>query len=149
MPPATARGGIDFIKIAETEDLFPQMQLRTASGLRLWKARFGCSPLICNLVWGILWLQGLQPQGTRTVHLLWTLYFLKTYGTKTVCASFLGCTEKTLRGYVWPLARAISELSVVSKQTNSSQGQGDAANLTFLSLFLFQLIDTLGGSAYR
>jgi hypothetical protein len=110
-----ATKGIDFVCVAWVAGLFRKMELRTTADVRAWKALFGCSPLLCDTIWGTLHLQQLVPPKTGPAHLLWVLYFLKTYGTEPVCTCFVGKTAKTFREHVWPLVEAISALRVVRR----------------------------------
>lgn len=48
------------------------------------------------------------------MHLLWTLYFLKTYNTEDVSCAFLRCDRKTFRLWVWRiLAVLFTQLNTV------------------------------------
>jgi hypothetical protein len=104
---------VEFVREAWRAKLFRKDRLTSAGDVRDWKALFGCTPTICQRVWGALILQLLKPPKAVSVHLLWLLYFLKTYGTETVCSSFLNCDEKTFRT---PLLQAISSLRVVHQR---------------------------------
>jgi hypothetical protein len=106
---------IDFVREAWRAKLFRKAGLTSAGDIRDWKALFGCSPTICQRIWGTLILQGLKLQKAEPVHLLRLLFFLKTYGTETVCSAFLNCDEKTFRSHLWPLLEAVSNMRVVSK----------------------------------
>jgi hypothetical protein len=90
--------------------LISRYKLKTVTNIRDWKALFGCSLLICDMIWGTLEKQVLLPLKTEPVHLLWVILLLKMYGTETVCGSLVGTTAKTYRDHVWPLVEAISAL---------------------------------------
>jgi hypothetical protein len=92
---AIATKGLNFMWEAWKAKLYSRIQLRTLTDIHDWKALFGCSPLICDTIWGTLEKQALLPPMTEPVHLLWVLLFLKTYGTETVCGSFVGTMAKT------------------------------------------------------
>jgi hypothetical protein len=110
-----ATKGLNFVWEAFKAKLFPKFEIKTLTDVRDWKALFGCSPLICDTIWGSLEKQELIPQKTEPVHLLWALHFLKTYGTEAVCGSFVGKMAKTYRDHVWPVVEAVAALRVVSR----------------------------------
>jgi hypothetical protein len=109
-----ATKGLNFVWEAFKAKLFPKFEIKTLTDVRDWKALFGCSPLICDMIWGTLEKQILLPPKKEPVHLLWALLFLKTYRTEAVCGSVVGKTVKTYRDHVWPMVEAISALRVVS-----------------------------------
>jgi hypothetical protein len=110
---AIATKGLNFVWVAWVAGLFWKTELATLADMRAWKALFGCSPLICDTIWGTLHLQNIIPPKTDPAHLLWVLYFLKTYGTEPVCGSFVSRTAKTFREHLWPLIEAMSAMRVV------------------------------------
>jgi hypothetical protein len=112
---AIATAGVNFVWEAFKVEIFTRFELRSAQDVRDWKALFGCSPLICDMIWGTLEKQELVPPKKEPVHLLWALHFLKTYGTEAVCACFLSKTAKTFREHLWPLVEAIAALRVVRR----------------------------------
>jgi hypothetical protein len=122
---------IDFVQEAFRASLFRKNLLQSAGDVREWKALFGCSPLICQTIWGSLLQQGLKPLKAQPIHLLRLLHFLKSYGTETVCSSFLNCDEKTFRNHMWPLLQAISDLRVVSQRLTRCRLNG-LINQSFL-----------------
>ena len=49
-------------------------------------------------------------------HLLWTLFFLRTYNTEEVLASMIGHSEKMVRKWIWTVVQKLAEVdSLVSK----------------------------------
>jgi hypothetical protein len=124
-----ATTGHNFVWVAFDADLFSRFELRTPTDVRDWKALFGCSPLICDTIWGTLQKQILVPPRTEPVHLLWALLFLKTYGTETVCGSYVGKTAKTYRDHVWPVVEAVAALWVV-RRVNLTLSVGGSLLLT-------------------
>jgi hypothetical protein len=115
---------INFVQEAFQASLFRKNGLQSAGDIRDWKALFGCSPLICQTIWGTLLQQGLKPLKVQPAHLLWLLHFLKSYGMETVCSSFLKCDEKTFRTHMWPLLQAISDLRVGSRRLTPCRPDG-------------------------
>ena len=96
---------------------------------RRWMSSFGTTPVVCAILWrridperSFKGLSGKQThQYVKPIHLLWTLLFLKVYGTESVMRSMVGTkeepvTEKTFRKWTDLFVRAISflESDVVS-----------------------------------
>jgi hypothetical protein len=71
---------------------------------------FGCGLLVFLSLWGMLVTTGLLPENGTFDHLLWTLFFLKSYGKERTMASQCGCDPKTFRLWVWLFIRAIAEM---------------------------------------
>ena len=82
---------------------------------RSYRAKFGCSPLVCTDLWERL--KNKRPRGAQAKHLLWALLFLKTYNTEDNLSELIGTTSKTFRKWTWLMLKAIHKLknSVVSK----------------------------------
>ena len=70
--------------------------------------------MICTLIWWMLEEERLLPDRAHPKHLLWTLYYMKTYQTENVTVVFVGCDEKTLRKWTRLMSDAIADLDVVS-----------------------------------
>jgi hypothetical protein len=83
------------------------------TGLRRFKSFYGVSPLICQTVWNLLNANKL-PSGSKPLHLLWTLIFLKQYNSEHVNHAITGADEKTFRKWVWIFIELIADLNVVS-----------------------------------
>ena len=78
---------------------------------RRWNACFGTSAPVVAQLWD--WIDPLNsmPQGVKHCHLLWALYFLKTYPTEEPgSGSVGGYDEKTWRKWVKLFVTAISYL---------------------------------------
>jgi hypothetical protein len=75
---------------------------------------FGTDPQKCSILWEKLnhygWFQYTGSRGTHPKHLLWTLMFLKCYGTEAVHAANVGADEKTYRKWVWFYLEGITHL---------------------------------------
>ena len=77
---------------------------------------FGVTPTVASLVWNLL---DITPSntGTKLVHLLWALMFLKTYAKEATLIAIAGVTRTTYRKWMWPMLQRIAALrfSVVSQ----------------------------------
>jgi hypothetical protein len=85
----------------------------TAMFDRSFRAHFGVSVAVCLQLWLILLESPGCPEKCLPIHLLWTLYFFKTYNTEEVASSRFGCTPKTYRKWIWKFARSIADLELV------------------------------------
>jgi hypothetical protein len=81
---------------------------------RRFHAAFGCSPRIVAIAWNTIIKQQLLPEKGRTVHLLWTLAFLKLYNTENFFSSWLHVDEKTFRKWVNLFLKALEKIKLVS-----------------------------------
>lgn len=81
-------------------------------GMRRFKSAFGVSPNVCSIVW--LKIKNHLSPDFNEIHLLWTLFFLKTYNTEAINRSIFKCDEKTFRRRIWKIIDALSSLRVVS-----------------------------------
>ena len=88
----------------------------TTASLRF-KASFGISVEVCIVVWNKYTSK--FPNATHK-HLLWGIYFLKTYPKESVAAALFGTSEKTFRKHTRVVVERIGSLvtSVVSKEFN-------------------------------
>jgi hypothetical protein len=86
---------------------------------RKFHSHFATTPLACAAVWNRLESQDLLPRRRwpHPKHLLWTMLFLKTYGSEDVLASQCHTTEKTLRIWVKDFLEAISSLEGLVSST--------------------------------
>lgn len=82
------------------------------SNSRRFRTFFGTSPKTCSLLWKLL--EDRRPDDASPHHMLFSLLFLKTYGTSQFHASLAHCDEKTFRKYQWHYIRMIADLEVVS-----------------------------------
>lgn len=80
-------------------------------GMRRFKSSFGISPAMCSKVWNLI-KNDLTPDFHET-HLLWALFFLKTYNTESVNRSIFKCDEKTFRKRVWCIVESLAFIKVV------------------------------------
>lgn len=108
----------DYFKDLAFETLKPSTRTRKNIGpyaLRRFRGWFGTDPFIVSLVWGLLsqkgWIKKIN--GTKPIHLLWALNFLKNYNVEHVSASLFGVDEKTLRKWVWFFVNGISTLASI------------------------------------
>ena len=72
---------------------------------------FGVSPFICAEVWIMLIGKTSFCVETQPKHLLWTLFFLKTYNLETTMSSILKADAKTLRKWIHYMISSIAQLS--------------------------------------
>ena len=88
---------------------------------RRFRSIFGTTPYVCSILWDKIreFPEEAVPKNASPRHLLWTLFFLKTYPTEASLASGVGgVDEKTVRKWIWIIIEAISflETDVVSEQ---------------------------------
>lgn len=69
---------------------------------------FGISLSTCVRAWNLCVDSNYLPAGTQQYHFLWSLMFLKLYGTQSMLARLAGTTQKTYRKWVWPIIRCLS-----------------------------------------
>jgi hypothetical protein len=72
---------------------------------------FGLTVLEIAVLW--LRLRALGAALTKRVHLLWALYWLRTYNTEEQCSAFFRVTEKTFREHVQLVVEWIANLNLV------------------------------------
>ena len=77
---------------------------------------YGCSPEIVTDLG--LRLESKKPKGDHNKHLLWALFWLKSYTSFAVVSATFRVAEKTANKWIWLMVRAISTLvdDVVSLQ---------------------------------
>jgi hypothetical protein len=77
---------------------------------RLWRAFFGAHPATIGYLWMLLFAANeWTPWEFCVNHLLWTLFFLKTYNIELVTCAILQCDPKTLRTWVWRVLAVLFE----------------------------------------
>jgi hypothetical protein len=85
-------------------------------GIRQFASLFGCTPAVASALWNRIDKKkeeiGVHCDFTPT-KLLWTLCFLKIYTSETVLSVICGCTEKTLRKWVWKGIDILADLDLV------------------------------------
>jgi len=91
---------------------------------RHFRGFFGASPFVVAKLWLLMAHLDLIPTEGNIKHLLWTLHFLKVYPRQAnVCSTVGGSTgaidPKTLRKYMWPFIRAITDLEPALVSINS------------------------------
>ena len=69
---------------------------------------------VCAYIWAKLNHEQLLPRGAKPHHLLWSLAFLKVYGTEGQMAALFGLTRKTYRQWVWLMIESMYYIDVVS-----------------------------------
>lgn len=89
---------IDFIAIANQNGIV-QPSPSAIVLLRRFVASFGITPSTCQHMWETI--EDSVPRGGRPKHMLWALYFLKTYGSEHIASNVLQVDEKTYRKWLW------------------------------------------------
>ena len=80
---------------------------------RQFRATFGISSELACLLWMMLDVENEGPEGAEPKHLLWTLHFLKTYGSEDVVALHCGVHPDTYRTWHDRIILALKELQLV------------------------------------
>ena len=70
------------------------------------RAHLSCSLDNCSILWETI--EGCP--GMMTKHLIWALYFLKTYNTEDTLATQFGTTRKTYHHWIWTVLLSIAKL---------------------------------------
>ena len=94
---------------------------QTKTNVRRFRSFFGTSPEICSDLWELLVMADQIPDYAKPEHLLWSLLFLKVYGTEASLTSMVDCPdEKTFRKWVKIFVTGISwlESDIVSEMTH-------------------------------
>ena len=73
-------------------------------------AHFGATLQVIYFLWCLLDVTNDGPEGATIVHLLWSLMFLKMYGTIDTMARACGCDPNTFRKWTWLLIDRIHDL---------------------------------------
>jgi hypothetical protein len=103
---------------------FPEPHRRNLVSIRTYKAYFKLSPIGTARLWQKLQdcCQGSEYADTSNgnsvlfcrilpVQLLWTLHYMKTDTSESVCSAFFGISRKTLRKYFWAIVFFLEELA--------------------------------------
>ena len=101
--------GICKNNVGGTEDDIRSEQVEDCA----FREMFGCSVLTSIIAWKLLSRYDMLPCGGKIHHLLWTLFFMKTYSKSKVMASTAGTDEKTMRKWVWLFIPALASLHTV------------------------------------
>ena len=106
----------DFVRVArDMQNLNNSNAEFTATGARLFKEFFGTSLFVIEILWEMLVEDNLLPENGEPRHLLWTLFFLKTYPKQALGCSVVGASAgavdpKTMKKWVWDFIDSIGEL---------------------------------------
>jgi hypothetical protein len=71
------------------------------------KAIIGCTCAICAKIWFMMEADANIKHGGKPIHLLWTLCFLKVYGSEFVTCSLVKTSRPTLEKWVWIMIESI------------------------------------------
>ena len=82
----------------------------TGEWYRRFRSHFGVDSTVVAAVWCRLSL----PRKAQAKHLLYALFFLKTYQTENNASSHCCIDEQTYRTWVWIIVPRIARLSIVS-----------------------------------
>jgi hypothetical protein len=82
---------------------------------RRFKEFFGTSIIVVEILWEMLYENGLLPDNGQPKHLLWMCYFLKCYTKQALGCSVFGGTSgavdpKTMQKWVWEFIDSVGEL---------------------------------------
>lgn len=86
------------------------------------QALFWVCPGSCQFLWNMLstmHLSTAQKIGGNPHHLLWSLLFLKVYGSETVQFAIVGCHEETFHKCCCHFINLVSSLNELSKVTKN------------------------------
>ena len=81
----------------------------TGEDIMAFRSNYGLNPEQCVSLWKKIRCK--LADDVRSRHLLWSLFFLKTYNTETVSASKFMVTRKTYRKYLWKVVKAIAKVA--------------------------------------
>jgi hypothetical protein len=83
------------------------------------RGSFGVGSIVTSHLWEYLNAYEVIDPRTKPIHLLWALFFLKTYVTEEILTQVTGATEKTIRGKIWHILYGITKIydKVVSVHT--------------------------------
>ena len=82
------------------------------SGIALFITWFKVHPIVCSSLFKKI--RGVMPDNFEPKHLLWSLYFLKSYRTTRELASDMKADRGTIMdAWVWPTLDAVARLGLV------------------------------------
>jgi hypothetical protein len=111
---------------------------------RQFLALFGVPPIHAYKLWRMIIDNG-NPEKIAPKHLMWALFFLRTYNREEVIATIMGVTEKTLRKWIWLVIKKLSSIdTLVSPSVNRA---GWLLSMLLLTM-LMTASDTMGKSIY-
>jgi hypothetical protein len=106
----------DFVGLArDIQNRNNSAAISAATQARQFKEFFGTSLFVIEILWEMLYERDLLPDNGEPRHLLWTLFFMKTYpkqghGCSVVGASSGAVDPKTMKKWVWEYIDSIGEL---------------------------------------
>lgn len=81
---------------------------------RTFRCLFGCAPEVALTIWTMLLTMDVVPADGTITYFLWSLLFLKVYGSTEVLLKIAGNPDaKTFRLWVWRFIPAIANLQPV------------------------------------
>ena len=86
-----------------------------AAAIVRFRALFGVTPTVCSRAW--LLLRDRLPKDARPFHLLWALFFLKTYASEHVNNMFCSVDAKTLWKWSRKFVTYLADLDIVSTES--------------------------------
>ena len=102
-------------RIAEESVLHRISNRRTEKSRRRFVAAFGINPRVVASIWNRIQAKDLAPDGMLVKHLLWALYFLKTYQPEAYTANRCQVDENTYWKWLWIVLDVLGELDLVSQ----------------------------------
>ena len=81
------------------------------AGHRIFRAFFGTSPLVCSVVWDLLYRA--RPRNSKPKHLLWALLLLKIYNIESLNATLVKASVKTFRKWSLIFIKLLARMPVV------------------------------------
>lgn len=73
---------------------------------------FGVTKEVCDIAWTLIGT--FRPTGSKPVHVLQSLLFLKIYASEHANHTIKGADEKTFRKWSWCFSRLLADLKIVS-----------------------------------
>lgn len=91
----------------------PETQQFGKQHCREFSSFFGTTRAICSILWVMINKKNnyVLPRGASPKHLLWGLFFMKTYSNETIISSRLQVDPKTARKWIWWAADEIAKLA--------------------------------------
>ena len=118
----------------------PNKARATTSEDTEFRGHFGCGLMVFLTLWNLLVTTDLLPAGGIIKHLLWTLLFMKVYGSQKVLCSLCGGVDvETFRKWTWLFIAAVSDLeSLVVRKHSSSACHHIALSLIYAFACFFR-----------
>ena len=115
--------------------------------LRTFKAHFCFSPRVVSRAWNDMVDRHVLPRGAAPYHLLWMLYFVKSYPNNETGGTATGSDRNTFQKWCKQMAKAVSKLDKVSYEVPLSDIQCSISPLTSICTYIHT--DTLAQSMAR